>query len=259
MSAMFPHVHTLNGQLWKKQKVPTPFRIRKRDACKIKWIHGHTFERECARQYLDKGDADEDGVPPVDLDAQKVRLCKPSDLATPRLTPRHPSPDFVSLGECSEGNVHCVSSLLKTNQIVFYVVQPPWHSKSASVHQISKYNGDTGYQIAEKFQNSWQRKLHTNDSIFAAWIVCRVGQKRSKKDKSLHDTTKKIIHAALKKRYGNEIIWAQRGAHISRRAKKLLIGKPNPFKLNILQIIKPDIASAVDERSVSLAICHLVT
>jgi len=68
--------------------------------------------------------------------------------------------------------------------------------------------------------------------------------------------TQHIVQAALKKSAG-EAVWAQRGAQMSTCATAILRNCPNPFQLRILQIIKPDIASNNDERSVSLAICQV--
>ena len=154
MTLIFPHVNTLNGHLWKRCKVPTPFRIHKRDSNKISWIHGPSFERECARQYSEN---DSDQI--IDHDLQKKRLSKPSDIETPRLTSRHPSPDFVTISISDNANACNKRSLLKTNQLVFYVVQPRWQCTSAQLCEVSKYHGDRGHEIANNFQCSWKKKM----------------------------------------------------------------------------------------------------
>lgn len=256
MSLAFPHVNTLNGQFWKRCKVPTPFHLHKRDANKISWIHGPSFERECARQYLEN-----DTGQIIDYDLQKRRLLKPSELETPRLTSRHPSPDFVTINISDDANACIKRSLLKTNQLVFYVVQPPWQCAPAQSCEISKYYGDMGHEMAERFQCSWKKKMSTDSTIFAAWIVCRVTRRgKSSQDRKaamgVYKKTQQIVQAALKKSSGEDV-WAQRGTQMSIRARDILRNCPNPFKLRILQIIKPDIASHNEERSVSLAICQV--
>ena len=271
MSVIFPHVHSLNGKLWTQAKVPTRFGLRKEHAKHIEWVHGKSFSRECARQYPSES-SDLQRHDMQRFEKQKSRLMNPSLCNPPNLSSRHPDPDFICLkrvcrGSKTDDNVLPLKYVQKTNNFVFYLVQFPWTCNRVCSSKLLNYEGDTGYTIAHKFLKMWKRNVDTilQNNVFVAWVVLR---KSHLSPLSSHVKRKRYVHTdnemyyilrkGLRKAPNNDI-YVQKTSNISLSAEAV-VGKENKvFKLRILHIIKPDIDTIVEERSVVLAVCQLIT
>jgi hypothetical protein len=99
----------------------------------------------------------------------------------------------------------------------------------------------------------WQAKLR-QAVVFAAWVVDRhsLSLQKGAKEKT-GEILKRMDPLHLKS--GSQIL-VRSGTHPGKAAKHVVRAKV--AKIELLQLIKPDVETIHDKRSVSLAICKLV-
>ena len=234
--SQFPHVHTLNGQFWKKVYVPSPFKITRRAAKHIQWIEGRSLAREYARQDVCPGTQG--------AAATLERLSNPSTRARALTTSPHPTPDLVSVDDSKPRQRAPV-----TNHLAFYFTQDAWRSTSLG----KSYEGDPGLPIAKRYAALWQAKLR-QAVVFSAWVVERHSPSMQT---GAREKTGEILKRMdpLHPKPGLQIL-VRSGAHPGKAAKHTIRAKA--AKIELLQLIRPDVETVHDKRSISLAICKLV-